>query len=87
MSPQDLSPSSSSSSRSSLSFGTNYKDQDKKKMGVWVLRYKLQRPRNEKGVMGFRTNWKEHEEKKMESLGQLEERERETLRQKVKSEK
>ena len=27
--------------------------------------------------MGFRTNWKEHEEKKMESLGQLEERERE----------
>ena len=39
--------------------------------------------------MGFRTNWKEHEEKKMESLGQLEERgrERETLRQKVKSEK
>ena len=56
-------------------------------MGVWVLRYKLQRPRNEKGVMGFRTNWKEHEEKKMESLGQLEERERETLRQKVKSEK
>ena len=53
------------------------------------MRYKLQRPRNEKGVMGFRTNWKEHEEKKMESLGQLEERgrERETLRQKVKSEK
>ena len=35
--------------------------------------------------MGFRTNWKEHEEKKMESLGQSEERE--TLRQKVKSEK
>ena len=64
MSPQDLSPSSSSSSRSSLSFGTNYKDQDKKKMGVWVLRDKLQRPRNEKGVMGFRTKWKEHEEKK-----------------------
>ena len=51
------------------------------------MRYKLQRPRNEKGVMGFRTNWKEHEEKKMESLGQLEERERETLRQKMKSEK
>lgn len=47
-------------------------------MGVSVLRDRLQRPRNKKGVMGFRTNWKDHKEKKMESLGEVEERERET---------